>query len=221
MAKRASVVLATMLLTMLVGGIVRADPPDPNNGATKPVREQNLDGQGWIQIHEQGIADVDIQNENLNVTLQNQELDVNVTNDSLPIEGDVGVNNFPSNQDVSVTNFPSTQNVNVTGGSVGNAPVTTLNQHIFNVPDGETEDQTFDSIAVSSILIVSGSDEYELHGGSPLTGSDLFLTYDPSGDEEATSLEFPNPIPLNRLTLICANESDNCAIAILLAGFPV
>ncbi|MGH2710839.1 MAG: hypothetical protein ACRDH9_06520 [Actinomycetota bacterium] len=208
MRKRATIVAAAVVVTALMAGIGKADPPDPNNGATKPVREQNLDGNGWIAVHEQGVADVNVQNSNLNVTLQNEELDVNVTNDSLPVEGEV-----------SVSNFPSTQNVNVTGGSVANAPVTELSQLFFNVEPDESDTQTFDAIAVSSIVMVTGDHEWELHGSSPLTGSELFIGYDPSGDDQTRTYEFPNPIPLDGLTLHCANESDLCVIQILLAGF--
>ena len=50
---------------------VQAEPPDPTPGATKPVREQNLDANDWIAVHEQGEADVNIVND--------QAIDVNVT----------------------------------------------------------------------------------------------------------------------------------------------
>ena len=41
-------------------------PPDPTPGATKPVREQNLDANDWIAVHEQGTANVEVQNDETN-----------------------------------------------------------------------------------------------------------------------------------------------------------
>jgi hypothetical protein len=41
-------------------------PPDPTPGATKPVREQNLDDNEWIAVHEQGTANVEVQNDETN-----------------------------------------------------------------------------------------------------------------------------------------------------------
>ena len=41
-------------------------PPDPVPGATKPVREQNLDANEWIAVHEQGTANVEVQNDETN-----------------------------------------------------------------------------------------------------------------------------------------------------------
>jgi len=44
---------------LLVSYTVQAqEPPDPTPGATKPVREQNLDADGWIAVHEQGTVEV-------------------------------------------------------------------------------------------------------------------------------------------------------------------
>ncbi len=54
------------------------------------VREQNLDASGFIRVHEQGTANV------------------NVTNGSLPVSGTVDVGNLPTVQDVNVLSLPST-----------------------------------------------------------------------------------------------------------------
>lgn len=45
---------------------VADSPPDPVPGATKPVREQNLDANEWIAVHEQGTANVEVQNDETN-----------------------------------------------------------------------------------------------------------------------------------------------------------
>ncbi len=55
----------------------------------QPVEEQNLDGSGFIAVHEQGTADV------------------NVTNAALPVSGTVDVGNLPVVQDVNVISLPS------------------------------------------------------------------------------------------------------------------
>ena len=171
-------------------------PPDPAPGTPIPVRDQNLDGSGFIRVHEQGVAQSEITNSNLNVTLSNPSLDVNVQN------------------------FPATQDVNIVGGSTTPQPVTTATQLIFHVVSGGgPEEQTFATVNVTSILIVSGDDEFELHAGSPLTGSDLFIAYDPTGDDETRQITFPAPVPLNRMTLYCANESEDCVVTVLLTGF--
>ena len=223
-----SVLTVSALLGPSIGGIaVSAQDIEPV-GPTKPVVEQNLDALGRIRVHEQGVADVNVQNNNLDVTLSNEELDVNVTNANVPVVGAVDVTNFPATQNVNVQNLPSTQNVNVqnlpatqdvriVGGSTGVQPVTRVRQLIFNTDSAE--EQTFATIAVSSIVIVSGSDEYEIHGRSPLAGGELFLGYEPDGAEPTTTMSFPQPIPLNTIKIYCANESDTCNITVLLSGF--
>jgi hypothetical protein len=181
--------------TTLFGVGTSAAGPDPTPGPPLPVREQNLDASGFIRVHEQGVAKSEITNSNLNVTLGNESLDVNVQN------------------------FPSTQDVQVVSGSTTPQPVENVTQLIFNVEDGESQELTFETINVTSILIITGDDEYELQAGSPLTGSNLFIAYDPSGDDETRQITFDSPVPLNRMTLVCANESENCADAVLLTGF--
>jgi len=52
----------------------------PQPTQVQPVREQNLDAGGYIRVHEQGTANV------------------NVTNGSLPVSGTVNVGNFPAAQ---------------------------------------------------------------------------------------------------------------------------
>jgi hypothetical protein len=65
---------------------VGAAPPPPS---PQQVREQNLDGSGFIRVHEQGTANV------------------NVTNGSLPVSGTVNVGNAPAVQDVNVVSMPA------------------------------------------------------------------------------------------------------------------
>ena len=82
---------ATMLLS--VSFSVYADPPDPTPGATKPVREQNLDENEWIAVHEQGTATVNVTNTpNVNVT---NEIQAEITSGTVEAEltgGEIDVN---------------------------------------------------------------------------------------------------------------------------------
>ena len=73
------------LLSRGLDGSASAAPP------TQAVEEQNLDGSGFIRVHEQGVADV------------------NVTNPSLPVSGTVDVGNLPAVQDVNVVSVPPEQ----------------------------------------------------------------------------------------------------------------
>ena len=181
-------VLGLIAGSVLAGVVIASPPPDPAPNVPVAVREQNLDANGWIKVHEQGTTNV---------------------SGTVEVDGDIAISNFPTTQDVNI----------VGGGSTPPQPVTKVTQLIFNVASGGSQDQTFPMVNVTSILIVTGDDEYELHAGSPLTNSDLFIAYDPEGDDETRQITFAAPMPLNRITLYCANESEACADAILLTGF--
>lgn len=81
-------------------------PPDPVPGATKPVREQNLDANEWIAVHEQGTANVEVQNDETNPI----PVDANITGGSIEAEitgGEVEVTNevtvkFPAGETIDV-----------------------------------------------------------------------------------------------------------------------
>lgn len=68
--------------------VAEAKPPEPEP-QIQPVEEQNVDANGYIAVHEQRVADV------------------NVTNASLPVSGTVEVGNVPAVQDVNVVSMPS------------------------------------------------------------------------------------------------------------------
>ena len=111
---------ATMLLS--VSFSVQADPPDPTPGATKLVREQNLDENGSIAVHEQGVVsvanedggelDVNVTGGSIDANISGGSVDANVTN-TVTVTGSVEVANFPSTQTVdgtvNVGNFPASQ----------------------------------------------------------------------------------------------------------------
>ena len=92
------------------------------------VREQNLDGSGFIRVHEQGTANV------------------NVTNGSLPVSGIVNVGNFPAAPQGRLINLIFTNSLSqfadVSGcGNVSilaRATATDFNIGLFSSPDGTT-----------------------------------------------------------------------------------
>lgn len=105
-----------------------ADSGPPSGLST---REQNLDTNGLIRVHEQGTPTVSVgnfpvdANGNLKVAgSSNVSGTVNVGNfpATQPVSGTVNVGNLPVTQPVSGTvtvgNFPATQNVNVVGGTI-------------------------------------------------------------------------------------------------------
>jgi len=123
---------AAVLVVGLIGGMMlvqpgSAAPPSPVPAPDMPVAEQNLDSSGYIAIHEQGTADVNVTGGNMTVggtvaATQSGAWEVDANQKG---SWSVDVDNFPSVQPVSGTvnvgNFPTTQNVNVTNSSI---PVT-------------------------------------------------------------------------------------------------
>ena len=189
------VLISTLMVGPLLSGMGQAEE-DSRPGPTRPVAEQNLDDSGLIRVHEQGVAAVDVTNANLDVTLANDELDVNI----------------------------------VGGGAAAPQAVTAVRRVLLVVDEGQRRVQvTFPAIAVSSILIFNdpvpgdgfGGDEYELSGRSPLTGIAEFpLALDIDGGHGGfTQVNFPQPIPLHGLDLVCFSEVRNCVVQVVLAGF--
>ena len=86
----AIIALGIVLGLGLQGTVFEAEakPPPPEPPAPQPVLEQNVDGSGFIAVHEQGVTDV------------------NVTNAALPVSGTVDVGNLPAVQDVNVISAP-------------------------------------------------------------------------------------------------------------------
>jgi hypothetical protein len=191
------------LLGALLDAPASAEPPDPTPGATSPVREQNLDGNGLIRVHEQGIADV------------------TVTNTPLDVQGSVDVDNFPTSFEVS--NLPAVQDVNVTGGALSNvtlAPVTkAISEIFFPLPAGVAETRTFAPINVTSIFIHDALDELSLTLLTPVAPTEIFVYSDSEDAEESVQLTFVHPIPVDGVGLSCLNESDDCQVIVDLLGF--
>lgn len=170
--------ILVLLAAALVGGTMlrgtgSAQPPDA--GATKPVAEQNLDTDGLIRVHEQGVASVDVTNSNLDV--------------------------------------------NVVGGAVGVTPVTDFRQLVLHAVAGETDTQSFPSIAVSSIVNISEG-QFQLSATTPINVGSIHLWLDVEGGVKTQQLTFPQPVPIDGLELFCRDQSpDDCTVFVLLTGF--
>ena len=80
-----SVQFLVAALLLVASPVVLAGKPDPNvPNPPLQVLEYNVDADGWIAVHEQGTASVDIvDTEELDVNITNAELDVNVTGGSI------------------------------------------------------------------------------------------------------------------------------------------
>lgn len=98
-----SVQLFAAAMLIFVSFSVQAQgPPDPTPGATKPVREQNLDENEWIAVHEQGTANVEVQGI-ADVYVTGGEIDASITGGQVEVTNKVivEVDNFPAVQEVT------------------------------------------------------------------------------------------------------------------------
>ena len=59
--KKCQFLLVTPLL-LLISAVVWAGKPDPVDNPPLQVREANVDADGWIAVHEQGVVDAEISN---------------------------------------------------------------------------------------------------------------------------------------------------------------
>ena len=189
----------------IVAGQVSAKArPEPTPGPSMPIREQNLDANGLIRVHEQGVADV-------NVT--NTPLPVDITNSTLEVTGTVSVDNFPSQQDVFVT-----------GGTW--EPIVTLKRvqrlESFSLiaDPGEADSMTFSQIDATNVFISSGTfdnDEVSVRVEGPL--GLVYRIDDRAGDSFTFAQALTHPIPIHQVSMVCHNESSSCNLAVSIAGF--
>jgi hypothetical protein len=199
--------VALLVLGAFAGGLLseRADavPPEPHPGPSSPVREQNLDPEGLIRVHEQGVADV------------------NVTNDVLEVQGTIEVDNFPTS--FSVDNFPAEQDVRVLGTvTMVPSPASRLEQTILAADAGASDQFTFSTVNATTISI-SGLEVGTVATVSlqtPLNGGTTALTF-PFGEDEANApvYTFTQPVPIDGVTLSCIEgEDDKCVVFVDVIG---
>ena len=208
-------------LLLVSSAIVLAEKPDPNlPNPPLAVREANVDGSDWIRVHEQGTAKVDVQGiADVNVT--GGQIDANVTGGQIEVSNTV---------DVHVDNFPSEQDVYVSSGRLSS--VNEVWADTVTVGDGGNETRDFGRTIDATHITVSitdqegpdGDSEFMLSFYSPLvpggySGTPVLRMIDLSADLLYESLSFSYPIPLDGLKLHCANEAEECNVAVTVFGF--
>jgi hypothetical protein len=145
----------------------------------------NVDADGNIKVHEQGVVDV------------------NLTNSSTDVTGAVDVNNFPATQDVNIV------------GSISNdiSPVTIIHAGFFYLEAGDSQKKTFDTINATSIHWSAPHEKKRVSFSSPATFIDnigIFWVDDTSGAIDDWSLNFTSPVPIDGVTYECKKESNHC-----------
>ena len=208
MLNRVPLVILGFVAGSVVIGVVWAQP-DPRAGATTPVREQNLDGTGWIRVHEQGTATV---------------------------TGTVSVANFPAA--VAISNFPETQNVNVTGGEVTTKPspvsIGFSDTMCANAGESTAVLLGFPQSSTSALdvtdLTISNPLKHEIgfylqssidvRGSGGPFGPSVWAHQDHDGAQASVHHAFTRPVPVNKLILHCTNESAQCCVTVDLIGSP-
>src|SRR4029453_15872783 len=127
-----------VLGSLMVGGVFAQSPTPPPSFNT---REQNLDANGFIRVHEQGVLKAKVQVDNFPTS--------------------IGVNNFPKTQDVNVVGGQVLAYV---------PPVTTGYSDFLTAGPGETYRVTLPApINASTITISKGGSEGAIYFTSPLS----------------------------------------------------
>ena len=167
-----------------------ADAPNPTPGPSQPVREQNLDPNGLIRVHEQGTANV------------------NVTNVPLPVTGTVNAN--VTGSVVRATIPPAT--TSFSHNFVLNPPFIsdemsfpTINASAIHVQLGDfnTETQVF----FKSPLVDAGF-------GQGL----FFLRVEPA--KKGDLITFTQPVPINGVEVHCTQNVLSCSALVSVVGVP-
>ena len=209
-------IVILVLALLLVSPTVLAEKPDPNvPNPPLQVLEHNVDGMGWIAVHEQGTDSVDIiEGEELDVSITNTELDVNVTNPKLTVD---------------VDNFPATQDVNVTGGVIDALIPPASSVALPNFPGldaGETVTVDFPTVLATTIVIWDnslsgeGDPEFQMEVRSPLNGGASIFQFSYDESLYGTDIRsFTHPIPVSGIEIWCKNESLRCTVNVAVIGF--
>ena len=218
---------------LLVSYTVQAqEPPDPTPGATKPVREQNLDTEGWIAVHEQGTAKVEVQG-TADVNVTGGSIDANVTGGSIDANisgGSVTVDNTNANPVpvvgiVTVDNFPGQQGVFVDGGVM--TPVTRAYYDFFDL-DGQKSSGlqyfTGGPILATLIYVSHNDDKVKVRFFSEALApagpfhSILFIDAKEGGGPDHT-IPLTYPVEMDGFEIRCENDVNQCEVKITVVGF--
>jgi hypothetical protein len=203
------------------------EPPDPTPGATKPVREQNLDANDWIAVHEQGTANVEVQG-TADVNVTGGSIDANVTGGSIDANisgGSVTVDNTDSNPvPVDVKNLPTQQDVWVDGGVM--TPVTRAYYDFFNLDHDALsgiQPITGGPILATLIYVSHNNDKVFVRFFSDTlapAGLHQLLFIDASeggGPDHIIPLMYP--VEIDGFEIKCLNVADKCEVNVTVVGF--
>lgn len=226
--KRILIVVAAMLL--ISSPAVLAEKPDPNvPNPPLQVKEWNVDGDGHIAVHEQGV--VSVANED------GGELDVNVTGGSVEVSGgsidanisggsvDANVTNTVTvDGAVGVNNFPGQQGVWVDGG--GLTPVTKAYYDYWGVDAGDITDYQLFSVGpiLATLIYVSHNNDevivaFTSESLAPAGLHHILVIDDTAGQFSDHTITLPYPMEVDGFKIQCTNDSDKCNVHITVVGF--
>lgn len=175
------------------------------------TREQNLDTNGLIRVHEQGTPTVSVGNFPATQPVTGT---VNVGNlpATQPVSGTVNVGNLPATQPVSGTvtvgNFPATQNVNIVGGGItAGVPVVTKSR-VSSIHLNPQASITVIDININATHIQTG-------GCSYLFASSLATNFEVKGGQ---TLDFTYAIPLTSVLIHNEDNVFSCDGSVIIFG---
>jgi len=220
-------ILLTMLTAVLVliSYSVVAEKPDPVNNPPLQVREANVDDDGWIKVHETGVADVIVTEEidanitggSIDATITGGQVDANVTN-TVQVAGAVTVE---AGSTVTVDNFPGQQEVFVNAGEFSSVTRVYFDRWIVQ-PSETRGPHYFDGgpIHATTIFIADSDHETHVEFSSALAPGIPVLQYtDYDALIPIITESFAYPIPLESVKVQCKNESQTCIVRISVFGF--
>lgn len=210
------------LLTVLIGAVLvdRASAAGPPGGLD--VNEQNLDGSGYIAVHEQGVADVNVTNASLDVAVEFPALqDVNVTNGSLAVDDGAGALSVDDNGgsltvdgEVTVTNLPTSA-----ASFFGNTGLLQIND-LTDPIQRTTPDGTITDIVVSIGSNGSPRCYFEISSGDRTDFANRLFSKTVL-DQDTILINLTNGWP-GPLTLYFANNTSSastCSFQVTYTGF--
>ena len=222
--------LVAMLL--IVSYNVQAqEPPDPTPGATKPVREQNLDTNDWIAVHEQGtakvevqgVADVNVTGGSIDANVTGGTIDANISGGSVTVDNE-NTNPVPVAGTVTVDNLPGQQDVWVDGGVM--TPVTRAYYDYFILDhNGGSGVQPITGGPILATLI------YVSHNNDKLFVRFFSETLAPAGLHQLLFIDASEgggpdhiipltyPVEIDGFEILCRNAGDECEVNITVVGF--
>lgn len=213
------VVIAVLALTILgtAKPLEAAGPPDGLK-----TEELNVDVNGFIAVHEQGVADVNIVGGDSTVSVDDSDpLDVDVI--SMPA---VSVSSMPTvDLDAATDDVLADikdlleQGLNQPPASV--VPIDQTHRHRFNLGStADPEKYEFPNILATQLLISTDDDEIALivRNGARV----LFSTGSTDNNFPIVfSIPFTHPVEMDSVEVECKNEALPCQVDVSIFGFAV